>query len=72
MTPIDRTDHETRLGIVPVERAPGDRCTECHKRPAVLLRFYTGMGAKRRDHEGMFCSKLCHDVFHGLAPRAKG
>jgi hypothetical protein len=23
-------------------------------------------GAERREHDGLFCSKQCHDVWHGL------
>lgn len=69
MAPIEREDHATRLECETADSR--ERCSECGERPDRLLRYFTAMGAKRREHGGLFCSKLCHDIFHGLAPRAK-
>lgn len=65
---------ETGVGIVRLERetidAMGVRCSECDAAPKQLLVFYTMRGSNRRTHNGSFCSKMCHDTFHGLRPRA--
>lgn len=51
--------------------ADGEKCTECRRdAPAgKLLVFVTRIGNKHRPHDGWFCSKVCHDRYHGLAPR---
>jgi hypothetical protein len=69
--PIERTDHLTELQYETVD-ADGVRCSECggvakHNK---LLIYATVRGTKRRTHNGSFCSKLCHDIFHGLKPRS--
>lgn len=70
--PIERTDHLTELVCEAVD-ASGDRCSECHDVAAggKLLKYSTVRGARVRAHDGLFCSKVCHDMFHGLAPRRK-
>jgi len=69
---IERTDHLTKLVCESVE-AGRDRCSECGDvGPKGMLFIYaTERGARRRVHDGTFCSKLCHDRFHGLAPKRK-
>lgn len=49
--------------------AMGVTCSECEAAPKQLLVFYTMRGPNRRTHNGQFCSKRCHDIFHGLKPR---
>jgi hypothetical protein len=52
--------------------AMGMTCSECDVTDMTnkkLYVFYTMRGNKRRTHNGQFCSKRCHDIFHGLKPR---
>jgi hypothetical protein len=65
---IDRYDHTVILGKEVVEPM-GMKCSECQGTPDELLVFYTMRGSQRRTHNGAFCTKLCHDRFHGLKPR---
>lgn len=49
--------------------AEGSRCAECGDEAdsqGRLLIFATRIGARIRVHEGMFCSRDCHDRWHGL------
>jgi hypothetical protein len=47
--------------------AMGMTCSECDTPGAKrLLVFYTMRGGSRRTHNGQFCSKRCHDIFHKL------
>lgn len=59
------------LSVLTCERvdAEGQRCPECGDRCDTLLRFSTRIGARVREHGGLFCSKDCHDRWHGLAPQ---
>jgi hypothetical protein len=64
----------TGLSVLTVERvdADGYRCSECGDagdRNDQLLRYATQIGTRVRVHDGLFCSKACHDRFHGLRPR---
>jgi hypothetical protein len=70
MKTIERSDHLTELVSEAVD-ANGVRCSECGDTAPgnKLLIYATVRGAKRRTHNGAFCSKFCHDVFHGLMPR---
>ena len=74
---INRNEKFLRTGIpfVKLERetidAYGVTCSECDAAPKKLVVFYTMRGSNRRTHNGQFCSKLCHDRFHGLKPRVK-
>lgn len=65
---ILKQDHTVTLGKEIVQ-AFGIKCSECDAAPDELLVFYTMRGQHRRTHNGSFCSKLCHDRFHGLKPR---
>jgi hypothetical protein len=51
--------------------ADGMRCSECGDTAPgdKLLIYVTKRGANRRTHNGQFCSRPCHDRFHGLAPQ---
>jgi hypothetical protein len=64
----DRTDHLVSLHKETID-AMGVTCSECGRPGDKLLVFYTLRGGNRRTHNGSFCSKHCHDVFHGLKPR---
>jgi len=68
-----RDQLETGVGIVELHRetidAYGVTCSECDKGKKKLIVFYTMRGANRRTHNGQFCSKLCHDRYHGLRPK---
>lgn len=59
------------LSVLTVERVEtDDRCSECCEHGGgVLLRYATRIGTRVREHDGLFCSKACHDRFHGLMPR---
>ena len=48
--------------------AEGRVCSECHDTAPndKLIVYYTLLGLKHRQHDGLFCSKVCHDVYHGL------
>ena len=62
------------LSVLTCERvdADGYHCSECGD-PAddngKLIRYATRIGNRVREHDGLFCSKECHDRFHGLMPR---
>lgn len=70
--PIDLSDrYITELVCEPIEA--GNRlCPECHDTAAhnTLYVFSTRRGFRLREHDGAFCSKDCHDVYHGLKLRA--
>jgi hypothetical protein len=71
MPSVQRTDHLTELLVQAID-ADGTRCSEC-KDPGLddkLLMYATKAGGRTRIHNGLFCSKACHDRFHGLAPRS--
>jgi len=62
------------LSVLTTERvdADGTRCAECldpADRDGMLLQFATKIGARSRIHDGLFCSKDCHDRYHGLKPK---
>jgi len=67
-----RPQIETGVGIVTLHRetidAMGVTCSECGAAPNRLNVFWTERGSNRRTHNGQFCSKRCHDIFHGLKP----
>lgn len=66
---IDIDTLTTTLICEPVD-AEGHRCAECGDKPETLLRFFTTRGnSYRREHDGLFCSKDCHDRWHGLKAR---
>ena len=47
-----------------------EHCAECRDESGgKLLRFSTVRGSRVRQHDGLFCSQSCHDVWHGLKPR---
>jgi len=55
--------------------ADGAHCAECGDEAdsrGRLLIFATRIGARIRVHDGMFCSKDCHDRWHGLKPKVNG
>ena len=72
MPAIERDDHLYHLVAEPVD-ANGDRCPECgdvgpgHK----LYTYWSVRGNKSRRHEGTFCSRDCHDIWHGLKAYSK-
>ena len=66
--PLDRDDHAIVLCKEVIEPM-GIKCSECEGSPSELYVFYTMRGSRRRTHNGAFCSKKCHDIFHGLKPR---
>lgn len=72
MAVIERTDHLTELLTQAID-AEGKTCPECHDVAPhdQLFVFSTRHGARVRVHDGAFCSKLCHDIYHGLAPRRR-
>ena len=49
----------------------GYGCSECRERDSItpLFKYATVIGTRRREHDGLFCSKGCHDWYHGLRPR---
>jgi hypothetical protein len=53
--------------------AGGYGCFECGSTAddGYLLRFSTRSGAEVHEDGGLFCSKNCHDWWHGLRPRFK-
>jgi hypothetical protein len=66
----------TGLSVLTCERvdADGYHCAECHEaadRNGQLLQYATRIGHHVRVHDGLFCSKDCHDRYHGLAPRRR-
>ena len=67
---VVRTDHLTELACETID-AEGHHCWECHDTAPGdrLLAFFTQRGAKARQHDGLFCSKDCHDRYHGLKPK---
>jgi hypothetical protein len=69
---IPRNDHVTELVFETID-AMGDHCSQCDKtaKGNKLLVFATVNGARQRTHNGAFCSKRCHDIFHGLKPASK-
>ena len=62
------------LSVLTCERAEpeGYRCSECGERDSrtPLFKYATQIGRRMREHDGLFCSKDCHDRFHGLRRRA--
>jgi hypothetical protein len=70
MPAIERTDHLVELICEAID-ADGHRCPECADTAPgdKLLVFSTVRGARVRQHDGAFCSKLCHDRWHRLKPR---
>jgi hypothetical protein len=68
MKDIERNDHLVTLHRETID-AMGVTCSECDAATKKLFVYYTMRGSKRRTHNGQFCSKGCHDVFHGLKPR---
>lgn len=65
---LRQNDHVTELESESVD-AEGCHCPECGEtgHNDTLLQFYTvRRGVNRREHAGLFCSKQCHDVWHGL------
>lgn len=64
----------TGLSVLTCERidADGYHCAECGDPPdddGMLVQYTTKIGMRARIHDGLFCSKLCHDRYHGLAPK---
>lgn len=64
----------TGLSVLTCERVETSQsCSECREAGGesggMLLRFATRIGARERVHDGLFCSKGCHDWYHGLRPR---
>lgn len=53
----------------------GVTCSQCDQTDLThggkLYVYYTIRDGRRRTHNGSFCSKHCHDVFHGLRPARK-
>ncbi len=70
MPAIDRTDHLYELVTETID-ANGKACPECHDTAPgdKLLVFFTVRGQRSRQHRGAFCSRECHDIYHGLKPR---
>jgi hypothetical protein len=68
MKQIDRNDHLVVLHHETIE-SMGVTCSECDEPAKRLLVFYSMRGGHRRTHNGSFCSKRCHDIFHQLKPR---
>lgn len=68
MAKPDSGDHIVTLCKETID-GMGVPCSECEATPAKLLVFYTLRGPHRRTHNGSFCSKTCHDIFHQLRPR---
>lgn len=70
MAAILKTDHEYHLETEAIEPVR-ERCAECGELGPMdlLFRFVTVRGARRREHQGLFCSTDCHDRFYGLRPR---
>jgi hypothetical protein len=68
--PRDNSGLFTKLTYEKVA-ANGQTCSECgNVGPDDTLSVYTTWrGNRPRQHSGQFCSKLCHDRYHGLAPR---
>lgn len=60
----------TELTVEAID-ADGMRCSECgDTAPGEKVLIYTTRrGRNVRTHNGQFCSKLCHDIFHGLHAR---
>lgn len=60
------------LSVLTVEKidAMGMHCSECGDTAQgdTLLIYTTRVGNRVRTHNGHFCSKVCHDRYHGLAP----
>jgi hypothetical protein len=72
MRTIENTDHLTELVCETIDCPKwANRCSECGDTAPgdQLLIYITVRGAHRRVHNGAFCSKFCHDWFHGLKPR---
>jgi hypothetical protein len=72
---IEQNDHLTELIVEEVDAADMQprHCLECggtgsHDK---LLQFFTQRGRQSRQHDGAFCSKDCHDRYHGLRPQRK-
>jgi hypothetical protein len=69
-----RSVRSTGLSVLTSERvdAAGYHCAECNESPddhGMLLQYATQIGARVRTHDGLFCSKDCHDRWHGLQPK---
>lgn len=72
MSALRKSDlNSTGLSVLTCERVETDaRCAECRDDGGgKLLRYATRIGTRVREHDGLFCSKSCHDWFHGLRPR---
>ena len=67
---IERADHLYTLETELIE-AGNMTCLECHDTLAgdKLIVFYSVRGTRVREHKGAFCSKDCHDRYHGLKSR---
>jgi hypothetical protein len=70
MKTIERDDHLTELVVETID-AEGKHCAECHDTAQgdKLFVYYTRLGSRQRRHDGLFCSKDCHDIYHGLKAR---
>jgi hypothetical protein len=72
---MKRLQIETGVGLTILRQesieAMGVPCSECGNDAKRLLVFYTMRGGHRRTHNGQFCSKRCHDVFHQLRARPR-
>lgn len=60
-----------KLECEAVEPDFATRCSECGDTgPAGrLFKYSTVRGARSRPHDGLFCSRECHDRWHGLMKR---
>lgn len=70
---IDLSDvYLTELVCEAIE-AGNMRCPECHDTAHGdrLFVFSTRRGVHLREHGGAFCSKQCHDIYHGLSRRTE-
>ena len=69
MSAIKTGFHEYHLESESVDAGLA-RCAECGERGPkdLLFRYATVRGARRREHDGLFCSIDCHDRYYGLKP----
>jgi hypothetical protein len=70
MATVIQSDHLTELTSESID-ADGMHCSECGETAAgdKLVIYATRRGNNVRTHNGQFCSKFCHDRFHGLRPK---